>query len=258
MDIRSLMAHFRHKDGARSYRVCYLREPRDFSLPKESMHADEGKFVLQPDGEPGSAPLENAGSEFILQSSEEQARAHFYSLMATLLLAPPSAELLHALANADPIASETGELESAWEQLVLVAGIMDAESVREEFDALFVSTGTPLINPHASLYLSGFMMDRPLAALRDMLRELGLARQSSAVELEDHLGSLFETMALLIAQSQSLTIQSEVFNAHIGSWIERCLDDIRETPGANFYRALADVIEAFHRIEVEAFELRPT
>jgi TorA maturation chaperone TorD len=255
MDIRSLMTHFRHKDGARSCRVCYLREPRDFSLPKESMHADEGKFVLQPDGEPGSTPLENAGSEFILQSSEEQARAHFYSLMATLLLAPPSAELLHALANADPIAGETGDLESAWEQLVLVAGIMDAESLREEFDALFVSTGTPLINPHASLYLSGFMMDRPLAALRDTLRELGLARQASAVELEDHLGSLFETMALLIQQGRSVQTQKAFFNKHIAGWVHACLEDVRSAGDANFYSHVAQVLEAFLNLERDAFEM---
>ena len=221
------------------------------------MHADEGKFVSLPfaDGEPATSPLENARGDFIFQSAEEQARANFYTLLATLLFAPPSAELLHALANADPIAGESGDLESAWEQLVLVAGIMDADAVREEFDALFVSTGTPLINPHASLYLSGFMMDRPLAALRDTLRELGLVRQTGAVELEDHLGSLFETMALLIAQGRSLTIQSEFFNAHIGDWIEHCMADIRQTPDANFYRKLADVIEALYKIELHSFEL---
>lgn len=219
------------------------------------MHTDERKFPLQTERGPDTAPAEYARDESILQSAEEQARARFYSLMATLLLAPPSAELLHALAHADPIAGETGDLESAWEQLVLAAGIMDAGAVREEFDALFVSTGTPLINPHASLYLSGFMMDRPLAALRDTLRALGLARQGSAVELEDHLGSLFETMALLIAQGRSLTIQSEVFNTYIGGWIERCLDDMREAPGANFYQKLADVIEAFYRVEIQAFEI---
>lgn len=219
------------------------------------MHADEGQYVLPPDGEPAAAPLGNAQGESIIQSAEEQARARFYSLLATLLFAPPSAELLHALANADPIVGEAGDLELAWEQLVLVAGIMDADAVREEFDALFVSTGTPLINPHASLYLSGFMMDRPLAALRDKLRELGLVRQSGAVELEDHLGSLFETMALLIAQGRSLTIQSAFFNAHIGNWIERCLEDIRQTSSTNFYRKLADVIHAFYRIELQAFEI---
>lgn len=221
------------------------------------MHIDERKFTLQPGGESDAAAPGNAGGEFNLQPAEEQARACFYGLMATLLLAPPSAELLHALANADPIAGETGDLESAWEQLVLVAGIMDAEAVREEFDALFVSTGTPLINPHASLYLSGFMMDRPLAALRDKLRELGLARQAGAVELEDHLGSLFETMALLIGQGRPLAIQREVFDVHLGSWVEPCLKDIRDAPDANFYRKLADVVDAFCRMEVEAFELLP-
>lgn len=221
------------------------------------MHSDERKLPAQPGNLSDTRSVENAKNERVLLPAEERARAVFYSLLATLLLSPPSADLLHALANADPIASEAGELESAWEQLMLVASIMDAEAVREEFNALFVSTGTPLINPHASLYLSGFMMDRPLAALRDTLRELGLARQSSAVELEDHLGSLCETMALLIAQGQPLKIQNEVFKSHIGSWIERCLNDIQEAPGANFYWKLADVIEAFFQMEVEAFDLLP-
>ena len=219
------------------------------------MHSDERKLPAQPGNLSGTRSGENAKNERVLLPAEERARAFFYSLLATLLLSPPSADLLHAVANADPIASETGELESAWEQLVLAASIMDAEAVREEFNALFVSTGTPLINPHASLYLSGFMMDRPLAALRDTLRVLGVVRRTDADELEDHLGSLFETMALLIAKGRSLTIQSEFFNAHVGSWIERCLDDIRKAPGSNFYLTLTDVVEAFYRIEIQAFEI---
>ena len=242
------------KDGTwrLSYSLC--SQSRRFLL-KEFMQIDETKCSLQPDGSRGATQIEQATDEFILQSAEEQARGRFYNLSATLLLSPPSDELLHALAVADPIAAGTGDLESAWEQLVLVAGIMDAEAVREEFDALFVSTGTPLINPHASLYLSGFMMDRPLAALRDTLCELGLARQDSAAELEDHLGSLFETMALLITQGRPLTIQREIFKTYIGSWIERCLDEIREAPTANFYGTLTNVLRAFFRIEAEAFEI---
>jgi TorA maturation chaperone TorD len=222
------------------------------------MTADEDIFALPPDREPAAAPMGNEEGQFIIQPAEEQARARFYSLLATLLLAPPSEELLHALASADPITGEAGDLESPWEQLVLVAGIMDADAVREEFAALFVATGTPLINPHASLYLSGFMMDRPLAALRDTLRELGLRRQTGALELEDHLGSLFETMSLLIQQGRPLAIQRAFFNAHIGSWLERCLEDIRQAPGANFYRKLADVIEALYNIEIVSFDLLST
>lgn len=222
---------------------------------KESMQSDEGKFASPPDGEPATAPLQNARGEFIIQSAEEQARAQFYSLLATLLLAPPSAELLHALANADPIAGETGDLGSAWEQLVLVASIMDADAVREEFDALFVSTGTPLINPHASLYLSGFMMDRPLATLRDALRKLGMMRRADANELEDHLGSLFETMALVIKQGKPLHLQKAFFNEHIAGWVHACLDDMRNVQGARFYLHVALVLDAFIGVEREAFDM---
>lgn len=190
-----------------------------------------------------------------MQSAEELARAGFYSLMSHLLLAPPSPDLLHALAHADPMAGGGSELEVAWENLVLAAGIMDAETIREEFDALFVSTGTPLLNPHASLYLSGFMMDRPLAALRSSLRELGLARRPGAVELEDHLGSLCETMALLIRQGRPLATQQAFFDQHIGSWAHACVDDMRNADSANFYRLVAQMLGAFVAVEREAFEI---
>lgn len=219
------------------------------------MQSDERKFPAQPDEVSGTGLLENARNEGVLLPAEERARAFFYSLLATLVLSPPSADLLDALANADPIAGEAGELESAWEQLVLVASIMDADAVGDEFNALFVSTGTPLINPHASLYLSGFMMDRPLASLRETLREFGVARRAGASELEDHLGSLCETMALLIRQGRPLPVQKAFFDEQIAGWAQACLDDIRNAEGANFYRHVAQLTGAFMAVERQAFEM---
>jgi len=196
-----------------------------------------------------------AAETSILLPAEEQARAGLYSLLAHLLLAPPPATLLAALAQADALPSETGDLEASWEQLVLVAGIMDADAVRDEFNALFIATGTPLLNPHESLYVSGFMMDRPLAALRDDLRDMGLARRTGAVELEDHLGSLCETMSLLISQGRPLALQRRFFESHLVNWAAPCLDDIRNAEGANFYRHLANVVDAFLQLEKEAFDM---
>lgn len=173
----------------------------------------------------------------------------------TLVLSQPSADLLDALANADSIAGEAGELESAWEQLMLVASIMDADAVGDEFNALFVSTGTPLISPHASLYLSGFMMDRPLASRHETLREFGMARRAGAFELEDHLGSLCETMALLIRQGRPLPVQRAFFDEQIAEWAQACLDEIRNAEGANFHRHVAQSTSAFMTVEREAFEM---
>jgi TorA maturation chaperone TorD len=204
-------------------------------------------------------PIQTDAANTALLPAEEQARAGLYRLLAHLLLTPPSAFLLQSLVQADTFSSEGGTdaLEAAWEQLVLAASIMDAEAVHDEFNTLFVATGTPLLNPYESLYVSGFMMDRSLAALRDDLRDMGLARRAGTAELEDHLGSLCETMSILISQGRPLQLQRHFFDRHIANWAIPFLDDMRNAEGANFYRHVANVIDAFLQIEKEAFDMEP-
>ena len=192
-------------------------------------------------------------------SIEEQARAQLYGLLGALLLSAPSPQLIRLLSEADTLHSpdHAGPLETAWEDVVLAARLMGAELIRDEYDSLFTATGTPLLNPHGSLYLSGFMMDHPLASLREDLRALGLARQSGSVELEDHLGALCEVMALLIAQDRPLAVQRHFFERHIASWAGACTDDMRQAEGANFYRLVASLIDAYLAVESEAFAMEP-
>jgi len=195
-------------------------------------------------------------------SLEDQARADLYALIARLLIAAPDASLLACLAAADPLNSlETAcPLDLAWEKLVLTAGIMDADAIRDEFDALFISAGTPQINPYASLYLAGFLNEKPLAALRAELAQLGLARIAGVGEMEDHLAALCETMRVMIAGEagaarHSLSRQKQFFEKHIAPWSSRCFDDIRLIDGANFYRQLADFSQEFFSVEAQAFDM---
>jgi TorA maturation chaperone TorD len=193
---------------------------------------------------------------------EDQARADLYALIARLLLASPDAGLLASLAGADSISSQNARspLDRAWEKLVLAAGIIEADAIEDEYQALFVSIAVPKINPYASLYLSGFINEKPLAALRTELAQLQLARAPGVGELEDHLGALCETMRMLITggrggRQQPLERQQQFFEAHIAPWFNRCLDDIRAADEANFYRLVADFIQAFLEIEAEAFDI---
>lgn len=193
-------------------------------------------------------------------SAEDQARSDLYALAARLLLAAPDAALLGALAAADPIESTGGDhhLGDAWENLTLAASVMDADAVAEEFDALFVSSGTPALNPYGSLYLSGFMNDTPLAELRADLARFGIGRVRGVFESEDHLGALCETMRVLIAggagiRRQPLAQQKAFFEARIAPWYARCLGDMRNAEGANFYRLIAAFVAALLAIEAEAF-----
>jgi TorA maturation chaperone TorD len=192
-------------------------------------------------------------------SVEDQARADLYALLARLLLAAPDAALLADLAAADPICAghEERPLEDAWERLVLGAAAIDPAAVADEFDELFISTGTPQINPYGSLYLCGFLNDKPLAALRADLARFGLARVPGVGELEDHLGALCETMRVLVAGGvgvrRPLGQQKQFFESHVGPWYQACLADLAGAKGANFYRLVAAFGNAFLTIEAQAF-----
>ena len=198
-------------------------------------------------------------------SPEDQARADFYALISHLLLTAPSAALLNdlACASALDVQDAASSFDKAWEKLVAAAGITHADAVREEFNELFISTGTPLINPYASLYLSGFVNEKPLAQLRTELRALGMARAPGSHELEDHLSGLCDAMRVMITgaqggQTQSLSRQREFFLTYIAPWYSRCLTDIRTASGARFYTLVANFAEAFFDIEMQAFDMNDT
>jgi TorA maturation chaperone TorD len=193
---------------------------------------------------------------------EEQARADLYALIARLLLAPPDSALLASLGDAadDAPACDDHPFDYAWRQLAAAARAASADAVREEFDALFISVGVPRLNPFASLYLAGFLNEKPLAALRTDLARLGLARMQGVAEMEDHLGALCETMRILIigghgGQRQPLAVQQAFFDTHIAPWYARCLGELRAAEGADFYARVAALAAAFLSIEGEAFEV---
>lgn len=193
---------------------------------------------------------------------EEQGRANLYGLLARLLLAPPDDALLDSLAGADSIVSADSEqpLDRAWDQLSLAARLIPFEAVREEFSDLFVSATIPRINPYGSLYMAGFLHEKPLAALRTDLAQLGLARRSGVAETEDHLGALCETMRRMIMGGQGVARQPverqhEFFEMHIAPWSAICLEHLRQADGARFYPRLADLADAFFDLELAAFDV---
>jgi TorA maturation chaperone TorD len=199
-------------------------------------------------------------------AQEEQARADTYGLIARLLLVPPDDALLASLAGADASfgASKSPDsdqpLERAWLGLSLAARQIPGAAVRDEFTELFISTSIPKINPYGSLYLAGFLHEKPLAALRTDLAHLGLARRAGALETEDHLGALCETMRRMIlggqgAPRQPLARQQEFFEVHIATWSGACLEHLRQADGARFYGVLADFVVAYFDIERAAFDV---
>ena len=191
---------------------------------------------------------------------EETARAEVYGLLSQLYYAPPPAELLAALRVAVTEAPAQGAfLEEPWRELVGVARAMTDEAVREEYEALFGGVGKPEIYLFGSHYLSGFLNEKPLARLRDTLAELGLARDESMAETEDHIAYLCEVMRYLIAGDDvavaNLTRQRAFFTGQVQPWAADLCDAISAHPKARFYAVLADFTRAFLNIEAQGFDM---
>src|SRR5210317_1237670 len=177
---------------------------------------------------------------------EDQLRADTYRVLGRLLVAPPDAETLGLFATA-PVSNEDNLLAVAWRMLALSAERSTADQVVDEYEALFIGLGRGELVPFASWYLTGFLMEQPLARLRTDMQKLGFERQENVSEPEDHAAALCEIMALLAEEGGpgSLELQAAFFEAHIGPWMPRFFRDMQEAASARFYRAVGQLGEQF-------------
>lgn len=191
---------------------------------------------------------------------EETARAEVYGLLAALFYAPPGAELLAQLRVAVTEAPAAGGfLEEPWRQFVGTVRELSDAQVADEYDALFGGVGKPEVYLFGSFYLSGFLNEKPLAALRGDLAALGLARDEAMPETEDHFACVCEVMRYLIAgddmEIANLTQQQKFFSTHVQPWVPDMCEAIGAHPKARFYAALAGFTAAFVSVEAQGFDL---
>lgn len=180
---------------------------------------------------------------------EDQVRAHTYGLFGALLSAAPSDDLLAVLAEVDPAPGAAGDFAGAWRQLAIAAAHAESASVAQEYQDLFIGVGRGEVVPYGSWYMTGFLMDRPLALLRADLKRLGFERQAEVREPEDHAAALCETMAMLLAEGQPLDVQRHFFATHMEPWMKSFFRDLGAANSASFYRAVGQFGEQFVEFE---------
>lgn len=184
-------------------------------------------------------------------SAEDGMRANTYALLGTLLARPPSADVLLTLKAIEAPASDgQGAMAAAWQTLRLAGERSNPEALDDEYQDLFIGIGRGELVPYGSWYLAGFMMDKPLAILRQDLATLGFERQEGVFETEDHAAALCETMALMINSDEvSFDAQRKFFADHVGPWMGRFFQDLQNAKSARFYRAVGQLGEQFLEIE---------
>ncbi|MCE9679699.1 molecular chaperone TorD family protein [Shewanella sp. AS1] len=193
-------------------------------------------------------------TELVREVSEnDQLRADIYQLLAALLRSQPSAELLQFLSNLEVASDDDSDMTKAWLALKLAAGQFTSEQLEEEYFNIFLGVGCGEILPYGSWFMTGSLMDKPLALLRQDLMQLGFERSDEVKEPEDHVAALCEVMGTLILEAPGYR-QLAFYQRHIGSWIIRFCEHLGRAPSAAFYATVAELAKAFFVIEANEFE----
>lgn len=208
--------------------------------------------------------METVAAPITLQRTlppEEAARADFYALLARLLHGAPDAGLLATLAAAAPIPADGDPaLAKAWQDLVHASSAMDAEAAVDEYERLFVGVGKSAVSIYAGFYSGAPAIDHPRVRLQAELAALGLGRNASNHEPEDHFAALLDMMRVLVAGGAgrgpaTLAEQRRFYQAYLQPGIGRFFATVGQSPKANYYRTVAALGSAFTALESNSFLL---
>jgi TorA maturation chaperone TorD len=194
-----------------------------------------------------------------LINNEDQLRADMYSFLANLLRAEPSSELVNQLTKLE---SDDSPIGKSIKTLSKLASSLDLPTIRDEYVRIFIGVGRGEILPFASYYLTGFLKDKPLAKLRNDMKEIGIELAENVKEPEDHIASLFDMMSGLIlgkfSKKFSIGEQRDFFNKHLAPWVGLLMRDIESSRIAVFYSPIGTIGREFMEIERSSFSMDVT
>jgi TorA maturation chaperone TorD len=196
-------------------------------------------------------------AEIPVVGEEDKLRAETYILLASLLAAPPSAEVVEIVKGLSGDATPFGK---AIEALSAAARNMSGAELEEEYYRLFVGVEVGELVPYASYYLTGALYTWPLAQLRADMARLGIARARQTSEPEDHIAGVCEILAGLILgvfgeHALPLADQKHLFETHLRPWGPRFFEDLERTQSAPFYAPVGRLGSEFLKIERQAFAM---
>ena len=200
-------------------------------------------------------------------------RQGYYDLLVSVLWKEPADTLLSGLGEG--IAERTKGarnlhplLGEGWEEIGrFLAGTAPeglAERVADEYTRLFIGPREREVNPYESYYLTGRLLDRPLAVVRNFLREIGMEKREGYSEPEDFLAFELEIMRVLIQRQRGaadpdgeirwLTVQAAFLKQHLLVWGPTAAQDLASASGAAFYRGVARLLKGFLDLERDLFK----
>lgn len=186
------------------------------------------------------------------------ARADSYSILAALLSAPPTPDLIDYLKHIRTTDTDSaGPVGQAWLALRDTALDSDPEQLDDEYHRLFIGLGRGEVVPYGSWHMTGYLMEKPLSDLRDDLRRLGLEADDGEKDPEDHIAALCECMALLIRDKDAGELtQGQFFERHVNPWAGKFFKELHQAGSAVFYKPVGVLGQRFIDLESQYLNIQ--
>jgi TorA maturation chaperone TorD len=201
-----------------------------------------------------------------------QFRQQYYRLLVNLLSQEPTAEKLHALGQniAERAEGSWGLhplLGEGWTTLAAVLPGRDEDAAREEFLRLFIGPLQPVLTLFESHYLTGKLFQKPLADVREFMRQVGLERiEERFPEPEDGLVFELEIMNWLVTRQLAasspeeendwLHRQGDFLKHHLLVWGPAGAEDMERAEPAVLYRGVGLLARGLLALERQWFQAR--
>lgn len=185
-------------------------------------------------------------------------RSNTYTVLASLLHGPPGPALVDHLSSLSVADGDApGAMGRAWTNLREAVRHADVTELGHEYQDLFIGLGRGEVVPYGSWHLTGFLMEKPLSDLRDDLAALGIVREESEKDPEDHVAALCECMALLIqADDVDEDMERRFYACHVNPWAGKFFKELQSAPSAKFYRDVGFLGQTFMELEGHYLNLR--
>lgn len=193
-----------------------------------------------------------------LDDQTQLVRASVYELLGGLLAREPDEQVVQSLRDIGDVDASEGKVAMGWQLMKQAAGKTDLQSIHDEYFSLLIGVGRGELVPFGSWYMTGFLMEKPVAVLRSDLQKLGIERQSGVVESEDHIAALCDAMSLIIRNSEEIPLQTQqaFFQDHLAPWVQQFFSDMQNARTAHFYRSVGFFGESFFDFEAQLLQMQ--
>jgi|Deesub1362A_J573_1020465.scaffolds.fasta_scaffold00078_62 TorA maturation chaperone TorD len=189
-------------------------------------------------------------------------RIGIYSFLAKILLDPPDREILADLK--EMILPSHPYIRDGFEELKRFISEFKSieeleQSVKDEFNRLFIDPYGEIISPYQSSYEGDTPYNKTTLRVKEFYRKCGYSMRDAS-EPADHISVELLFMAESCKNAiegdykKELECQRRFLDTELSRWISRFCDSIDNRDDSEFYRAAAKILKGFIKMERDVIQ----